>query len=64
MQLFPVLVAGAATAAGAIRIDRARGNLIQMWVTDLGDAEIVGGKERRRAPRHPRSAAPAVGAGL
>jgi ABC-type transport system involved in multi-copper enzyme maturation permease subunit len=43
-QLLLVLIVAPAATAGAICVDRARGNLIHMLVTDLGDAEIVLGK--------------------
>jgi ABC-type transport system involved in multi-copper enzyme maturation permease subunit len=43
-QLLLVLAVAPAATAGAIYLDRARGNLIHMLVTDLGDAEIVLGK--------------------
>ncbi|MFI5458121.1 MAG: hypothetical protein ACHRXM_22020 [Isosphaerales bacterium] len=39
-----VLIVAPAATAGAICLDRARGNLTHMLVTDLGDAEIVLGK--------------------
>jgi len=43
-QLMLVLIVAPAATAGAICLDRARGNLTHMLVTDLGDAEIVLGK--------------------
>ncbi len=44
IQLLLVLIVAPAATAGAICLDRARGNLVHMLVTDLGDAEIVLGK--------------------
>ena len=43
-QLMLVLLVAPAATAGAICLDRARGNLTHMLVTDLGDGEIVLGK--------------------
>jgi ABC-type transport system involved in multi-copper enzyme maturation permease subunit len=43
-QLILVLIVAPAATAGTICLDRARGNLTHMLVTDLGDAEIVLGK--------------------
>ena len=43
-QLMVVLLVAPAATAGAICLDRARGNLTHMLVTDLADAEIVLGK--------------------
>ncbi len=43
-QLIVVLLAAPAATAGAICLDRARGNLTHMLVTDLADVEIVLGK--------------------
>jgi ABC-type transport system involved in multi-copper enzyme maturation permease subunit len=43
-QLIMVIVVAPAATAGAIGLDRARGNLPLMLVTDLADAEIVLGK--------------------
>lgn len=47
-QLTLVLLAAPATMAGAICQDKARGNLAQMMITDLSDAEIVLGKVAAR----------------
>ena len=44
IQIMLVLVVAPAATAGAICLDRARGNLTHMLATDLGDAEIVLGK--------------------
>jgi ABC-type transport system involved in multi-copper enzyme maturation permease subunit len=44
MQLMLVLLVAPAATAGAICLDRARGSLTHMLVTDLGDGEIVLGK--------------------
>jgi ABC-type transport system involved in multi-copper enzyme maturation permease subunit len=44
VQLLLVLIVAPAATAGAICLDRARGSLVHMLVTDLGDAEIVLGK--------------------
>ena len=44
IQLSLVILAAPAAAAGSICIDRARGTLAHMMVTDLSDAEIVLGK--------------------
>jgi ABC-type transport system involved in multi-copper enzyme maturation permease subunit len=44
VQLSFILLAAPAAAAGAICIDRARGTLLHMMVTDLSDAEIVLGR--------------------
>ncbi len=44
MQLTLVLLAAPAATAGAICLDRARGTLTHMLVTDLSNAEIVLGK--------------------
>ena len=44
IQLALVLLAPPAVTAGAICLDRARGNLAQLAATDLSDAEIVLGK--------------------
>ena len=44
IQMILVLVVAPAATAGAICLDRARGNLTHMLATDLGDAEIVLGK--------------------
>jgi ABC-type transport system involved in multi-copper enzyme maturation permease subunit len=43
-QLAVVLLVAPAATAGAICLDRARGNLTHMLVTDLADGEIVMGK--------------------
>jgi ABC-type transport system involved in multi-copper enzyme maturation permease subunit len=43
-QLMLVLLVAPAATAGAICLDRARGSLTHMLVTDLGDGEIVLGK--------------------
>ena len=43
-QLVVVLLVAPAATAGAICLDRARGNLTHMLVTDLADGEIVLGK--------------------
>ena len=43
-QLMVVLLAAPAATAGAICLDRARGNLTHMLVTDLANGEIVLGK--------------------
>ncbi len=43
-QLAVVLLVAPAATAGAICLDRARGNLTHMLVTDLADGEIVLGK--------------------
>lgn len=43
-QVSLVLLAAPAATAGAICMDRARGTLVHMLVTDLSDAEIVLGK--------------------
>jgi ABC-type transport system involved in multi-copper enzyme maturation permease subunit len=43
-QLMVVLLVAPAATAGAICLDRARGNLTHMLVTELADAEIVLGK--------------------
>jgi ABC-type transport system involved in multi-copper enzyme maturation permease subunit len=44
IQVSLVILAAPAAAAGSICIDRARGTLAHMMVTDLSDAEIVLGK--------------------
>ena len=44
IQLMLVLIVAPAATAGAICLDRARGSLMHMLATDLGDAEIVLGK--------------------
>ena len=44
IQLALVLLAAPAATAGAVCVDRARGWLAHMFVTDLSDAEIVLGK--------------------
>jgi ABC-type transport system involved in multi-copper enzyme maturation permease subunit len=44
VQVSLVLLAAPAAAAGSICMDRARGTLLHMLVTDLSDAEIVLGK--------------------
>ncbi len=44
VQLSFILLAAPASAAGSICIDRARGTLLHMMVTDLSDAEIVLGR--------------------
>jgi ABC-type transport system involved in multi-copper enzyme maturation permease subunit len=44
IQISLILVAAPAAAAGSICIDRARGTLVHMMVTDLSDPEIVLGK--------------------
>jgi ABC-type transport system involved in multi-copper enzyme maturation permease subunit len=44
VQLSFLLLAAPAAAAGSICIDRARGTLLHMMVTDLSDAEIVLGR--------------------
>ncbi len=44
VELTIVMLAAPAATAGAICLDRARGNLAHMLVTDLSDAEIVLGK--------------------
>lgn len=44
VEMAIVLLAAPAATAGAICLDRARGNLTHMLVTDLSDAEIVLGK--------------------
>ena len=44
VQLSLIFLAAPAAAAGSICIDRARGTLLHMMVTDLSDAEIVLGK--------------------
>jgi len=44
IQLSLVILAAPASTAGSICIDRARGTLAHMMVTDLSDAEIVLGK--------------------
>jgi ABC-type transport system involved in multi-copper enzyme maturation permease subunit len=44
IQLSFILLAAPASAAGSICIDRARGTLLHMMVTDLSDAEIVLGR--------------------
>jgi ABC-type transport system involved in multi-copper enzyme maturation permease subunit len=44
VELAIVMLAAPAAAAGAICVDRARGTLDHMMVTDLSDAEIVLGK--------------------
>ncbi len=44
VEMAIVLLAAPAATAGAICLDRARGNLAHMLVTDLSDAEIVLGK--------------------
>src|SRR5262245_51401719 len=44
MELALVMLAGPAATAGAICLDRARGTLAHMLMTDLSDAEIVLGK--------------------
>src|SRR5579864_845459 len=44
IQVSLVLLAAPAAAAGAVCMDRARGTLLHMLVTDLSDAEIVLGK--------------------
>jgi hypothetical protein len=44
IQVSLVLLAAPAAAAGSIGIDRARGTLVHMLVTDLSDTEIVLGK--------------------
>jgi ABC-type transport system involved in multi-copper enzyme maturation permease subunit len=41
LQLALILLAAPAATAGALGMERARGNLLQMLVTDLSDAEIV-----------------------
>src|SRR4051794_32558258 len=43
-QLALVMLAAPAFTAGSICIDRARGTLTHIFVTDLGDGEIVLGK--------------------
>ena len=43
-QLTLILLAAPAAAAGAVCLDRARGTLLHVMVTDLSDAEIVLGK--------------------
>jgi len=44
LQLWLVLLAAPAATAGAICLDRARGSLTHVMVTDLSDAEVVLGK--------------------
>jgi ABC-type transport system involved in multi-copper enzyme maturation permease subunit len=44
IQISFILLAAPAAAAGSICIDRARGTLLHMMVTDLSDAEIVLGR--------------------
>ncbi len=44
VQVALVLLAAPAATAGSICVDRARGTLLHMMVTDLSDAEIVLGK--------------------
>ena len=44
IQISLVLLAAPAAAAGSICMDRARGTLVHVMVTDLSDAEIVFGK--------------------
>lgn len=44
LQLSLILLAAPAATAGAICLDRARGTLMHMMMTDLSDAEIVIGK--------------------
>src|SRR4051794_13854817 len=44
IQVALVLLAAPAAAAGSVCIDRARGTLLHLMVTDLSDAEIVLGK--------------------
>jgi ABC-type transport system involved in multi-copper enzyme maturation permease subunit len=44
IQISLVMLAAPAAAAGAVCMDRARGSLLHMLVTDLSDAEIVLGK--------------------
>ncbi len=44
IQVSLVLLAAPAAAAGSICMDRARGTLLHVMVTDLSDAEIVAGK--------------------
>jgi ABC-type Na+ efflux pump permease subunit len=44
VQVSFILLAAPAAAAGSICIDRARGTLLHMMVTDLSDAEIVLGR--------------------
>jgi ABC-type transport system involved in multi-copper enzyme maturation permease subunit len=44
IQLALVLLAAPAYTAGAVCLDRARGTLLHLLATDLGDAEIVLGK--------------------
>jgi ABC-type transport system involved in multi-copper enzyme maturation permease subunit len=44
VEMAIVMLAAPAATAGAICLDRARGNLAHMLVTDLSDAEIVLGK--------------------
>jgi ABC-type transport system involved in multi-copper enzyme maturation permease subunit len=43
-QLVLVLLVAPAATAGAICLDRARGNLTHMLVTDLADSEVIPGK--------------------
>src|SRR5262249_4056629 len=43
-QLALVMLAAPAATAGSINVDRARGTLLHMMVTDLSDTEIVLGK--------------------
>jgi ABC-type transport system involved in multi-copper enzyme maturation permease subunit len=44
IQLVVVLLASPAATAGAICVDKSRGTLLHVMVTDLGDREIVVGK--------------------
>ena len=44
IELLMVLLAAPAATAGAICLDKARGTLLHVLVTDLSDAEIVLGK--------------------
>ena len=44
IQMTLVLVAGPAATAGAVCVDKARGTLLHVLVTDLTDFEIVAGK--------------------
>ena len=44
IQLAMALLAAPAATAGAVRLDRARGWLAHMFVTNLSDAEVVLGK--------------------
>src|SRR5438105_7262395 len=43
-ELALVLLAAPAAAAGAVCLDKQRGNLTHLLVTDLSSAEIIGGK--------------------